>query len=173
MYAGTLNPFGFGLVRTSDGVTYDDVITGGNGAIGNSAAMDLYVYDGELYIGTMNFFVGTSLFRTADDDTDGTKFEAVYVYGNGNSNNKYTWYMQEYNNRLYVGTFKLSGQFDLFSKADPTDPDEDWVYETTTGFDNEHHYGVRSMTLFEGRLIIGDATAQVPNALKVYEAVAV
>ena len=114
MYAGTLYTFGFGLVRTLDGVTYQTVIAGGNGAIGNSAAMDLYVYDGELYIGTMNFFVGTSLFVTADDDTDGTKFEAVYTNGNGNVDNAYTWYMQEYNNRLYVGTFKTSGQFDLF-----------------------------------------------------------
>ena len=111
-------------MRSSDGVNFAPVIVGGNGAIGNSAAMDLVVYGGKLYVGTMNFFVGTSLFVTAD----GVNFNTVYVNGNGDARNAYTWWMQEYNGRLYVATFNtgdlldplVPGEFDLFSKVDPS-----------------------------------------------------
>jgi len=122
----------------------------------------------------MNFFVGTSLFVSSN----GVNFDTVYINGNGDARNAYTWWMHEYNGRLYVATFNtgdildptVPGEFDLFSKQDPSDPNEEWVVETTNGFSNPFQYGIRSMETFDGKLIIGTATATVPGALKIFEA---
>ena len=76
--------------------------------------------------------------------------------------------MQGFNDRLYVGTFKTEGEFDLFSAAEPGV--DDWIIETNDAFGNLYHYGIRSMTIFRGNLMIGDATAGVDEACKVYEA---
>lgn len=174
LYVGTLNPLGFNVFRSSDGVTFTPVVLFGNGAIGNSACMDLVVYDNKIYVGTMNFFVGTSLFVSAN----GITFTPVYTNGNGDRRNAYTWWMNEYNGRLYAGTFNtgdllntnVPGAFDLYSKVDPSDLTEDWVFETTNAFNNPGQYGIRSMEVFKDKLIIGTATASVPGSLKVYEA---
>ncbi len=88
--------------------------------------------------------------------------------GGEHKNNVYVWYMKEYRNRLYAGTFKLGG-FDLYSAEEPGV--DEWTMETSNGFGDIEHYGVRSMAVFQDRLIIGTATASPAGGCKIYEAV--
>lgn len=53
-----------------------------------------------------------------------------------------------YNDKLYVEMFvmHIHGEFDIFSKSDPSDHNE--------------QYEIRSMETFDGKLMIGTATAR-------------
>merc|ERR1712176_1249650 len=138
--------------------------------------MKLYVYNDRLYVGTMNFFKGASLW--VNDDEDGLDFVPVFVEGNGNSFNAYVWQMEEYNGRLYIGTFDMDGLisdffatgFDLFSSKEALASSNDWLTETTTAFGNRGQYGLRSMAVIDGKLMIGSATAGADTACIVFEA---
>ncbi|MCP4133931.1 MAG: hypothetical protein GY754_23375 [bacterium] len=167
-YTGTLNPTGMELWRTADGVNYEMLFDAGNGFKTNTAAMKLYAYNDKLFVGTMNWIKGSYLYMNSDED--GAIFEPIIEKGNGVIGNAYIWYMKEFNNRLYVGTFKISGSFDLYSAQNPgTDP---WTIETTDGFGSFAHYGIRSMAVYQDKLIIGSATAVQEQGTKVFEAVA-
>lgn len=166
MYAGTLNLEGAQLWRTEDGEKYDKVFDVGNGDATNTAIMDLTVYDGKLYVGTMNFFSGAQLF--SNKDRDGLEFELLFEGGNGDSQNAYVWYMCEFNDRLYVATFKTSGEFDLFSAEEPA-ADIEWTIETNDAFGNQYQYGVRSMIVYDDVMLIGSATARGPEATQIYQ----
>lgn len=126
--------------------------------------MTLYVYNGKLYFGTMNFESGAGLYVSTDDD--GTMFEALFKDGNENRMNAYVWYLQEYNGRLYIGTFKMFGEFDLYSTGRAN---RRFRVETTTGFESDGHYGIRSMALYQDKLMIGSATAKLDHACKIFQ----
>ena len=167
LYTGTLNPEGMELWRTDDGINYERLFEKGNGNPDNIGAMKLYVYNQQLYIGTMNWFDGAYLYSNIDHD--GKIFKSVIENGMGNSKNNYIWYLKEYNNRLYAGTFKLNDTgFDLYSAIIPGA--DQWVHETSDSFNNPEHYGIRSMSIYRGRLIIGSATAEKNEGCLIFEA---
>lgn len=120
--------------------------------------MKLIVYNNKLYISTMDFVYGFDLYVTED----GVNFERILEDGYINSNYAYLWQMEEYNGRLYAGTFQLAetiipiGSFALMSTLDGVD----WIVEDTTGFGNPWYYVVRSMSVYDNKLIIGTASAQ-------------
>jgi hypothetical protein len=154
---GTLNyTTGCQVYRTRDGLHFERVVTGGFEKKSNFAAMKLIAFKDQLFISTMDFFRGFDLYATAD----GVAFERVMEYGFNKPSNAYLWQMQEYNGRLYAGSYDHhvppNGAFTLFSTADG----KDWRVETDTAFDNHWHYGVRSMAVFDNRLIIGTASAR-------------
>lgn len=171
-YTGTLNTNGMQLWRTSNGIDFENIFVEGNGLPGNTAAMKLYVYRNKLYIGTMNFFVGASLW--VNDDNEGISFVPVFLNGNGNPMNAYVWYLQEFQNRLYVGTFDMELEdenfmgFDLFSSSEPGK--DEWIKETDNGFGNPGFYGIRNMAIIDNKLIIGTATMAAELGCIVFEA---
>lgn len=71
----------------------------------NSGALTLHVAQTSigpaLFLGTLNYVFGASLFVTFD----GIDFIPIYRFGNGDFRQSYVWSMEEYNGRLYVGTF--------------------------------------------------------------------
>ncbi|MCP3944050.1 MAG: hypothetical protein GY710_21580 [Desulfobacteraceae bacterium] len=166
LYCGTLNLSGMELWRTADGVNFEKIFDKGNGVQSNTAAMKLYVYKDKLYVGTMNFIQGASLY--VNTNTAGTRFEPLFTQGNGHRNNSYVWYMKAFNDRLYVGTFKSFGEFDLFSAKDPGM--NDWTAETIDAFGNAGQYGIRTMAVYQDKLMIGTATAKNDEACKIFEA---
>eukprot|EP01084_Bolivina_argentea_P139984 246207_1 len=171
LYAGTWNNKGMGLYRTKNGNEWEMIYAPGALSRWESGVMKLYVYKNKLYFGTMNFLSGCSLYVNTDDD--GTVFETVFTGGNGNRMNIYLWYMLEFNNRLYVGTYNMRGEFDLFSIQNPMDTNEKWVTETDDAFDQNgsHEYGIRTITIFEDKMMIGSATSSVYEAAcQVFEA---
>eukprot|EP01084_Bolivina_argentea_P259446 437763_1 len=173
LYIGTLNVKGMELWRT-DGIKFNKVFDI-HATISHfdTAVMKLYVYNNILYVGTQNDINGASLYANIDDE--GIIFKPIFTKGNGDPNNKYVWYMQEFNNRLYLSTFNLekiwptSGKFSLFSSKNPQS--NIWTTETLNAFGNDGHFGIRSMTVFNERLMMGTATAQQDMACKVFEGI--
>ena len=115
---------GMQLWRSFDGAEWEIVFKGGNGKRGETAAMQLFVFDDKLFIGTMNWFRGMGLF--ANPDAEGTHFEAVFENGLARWRNTYIWLLAEFQGRLYLGVFNSdyfhvtnAGGIELLSSADP------------------------------------------------------
>jgi len=158
LYTGTLNPTGMQLFRTSDGVNFEQVFKGGLEKFTNTAAMKLYVWNGRLWLSTMDFFQGFDLYASED----GLNFERVLKRGHEKHTYAYLWQIEAYNGRLYGGTYQHFGilppfgRFAIFS----TDDGENWITETDNAFGNRWYYGVRSTAVWDGKLVIGTASAR-------------
>ena len=171
LYVGTFNRDGMQLFRSINGTYFENIFINGNGDKNDWNAMKLYVFQSRLYIGTMNIVNGASLWRNVDDD--GKVFETVFTSGNTDRYNSYVWQMVEYNDRLYVGTLNIDNnlEFILYSSSNPGyDP---WVIETGDAFGNPYQYGLRTMDVYENKLIIGTATNQYNDSCQVYEATSI
>eukprot|EP01084_Bolivina_argentea_P223477 378107_1 len=128
--------------------THYQKIFGQNAVDLDIAVMKLYVYKDRLYVGTMNLIGGASLYVMDIND----ELMPIFKNGNGDRRNQYVWYMQGYSGRLYIGTLKTrKGAFDLYSSTDPES--EELIVETDDGFGNEGQYGVRSMVVYQGKLM--------------------
>ncbi len=167
LYMGTLNILGgFQLFYTADGLSFVKVMEKGAAKKTNTAAMKLIAFKGRLYVSTMDFFRGFDLYVS----DDGENFERVLEKGYTSRHNAYLWQMEEYNGRLYAGTYSHSdftlprGRFVLYS----TEDGEKWTVETDDAFGSAFHYGVRSMAVHDGKLIIG--TASPRRGCRVFEA---
>jgi len=174
LYTGTLNIKGMQLWRTN-GRVFEKIFENGYDDLFNTAAMKLYVYRGRLYVGTMNLVNGFRLYASKEKldsyATADIPFARVLVNDDPKRRGAYLWYLEEFNGRLYAGTFTtfqfFNGSFKLFSSADG---EHDWVVETDNAFGHERQYGLRSMEVFKGKLMIGTATAQPEKSCKILEA---
>jgi len=208
-YAGTLNGLtGMELWKTDncDAVDPEDVlftkvfdgITSPKFGIFDWGVITLVKVDttslGEvMFLGTVNYILGASLFYSED----GESFETIFQYGTysvgGTEHIAYVWSMALYNNRLYIGTFNQgnafdewlygtsrSGRFGLLS-LDPEDlprhhprwhsPTSDVRIETEDSFGFMcYQDGIRNMVAHDGRLIFG--TAGSTRSLYVFEGAA-
>eukprot|EP00484_Ammonia_sp_Unknown_P019731 CAMPEP_0197049694 /NCGR_PEP_ID=MMETSP1384-20130603/24775_1 /TAXON_ID=29189 /ORGANISM="Ammonia sp." /LENGTH=197 /DNA_ID=CAMNT_0042482011 /DNA_START=55 /DNA_END=648 /DNA_ORIENTATION=- len=117
-----------------------------------------------------NFVTGGASLLVNRDKGNGKNFQTVFNGGHGNRLNAYVWSMHEYRDRLYIGTFNMFGEFDLISCEECDKKTCKFVHETTTGFDNEYQYGIRSMAVYEDKLMIGSATARRDYGCQVYQA---
>ncbi len=158
LYTGTLNAAGMQAYRTADGVHFERLFEGGLSKWTNTAGMKVYVFKDRLFLGTMDFFRGFDLYVSED----GKSFERVLAKGHTNRHNAYLWQLVEYEGRLYAGTYFHkgisipSGKFMLYSSPDGLD----WTVENDNAFGNPYYYGVRSTAVYQGRLIIGTASAK-------------
>ena len=170
LYTGTLRLGGMQLWRT-DGKDFEQIFDKGYDDPTNMGAMKLYLYDDKLYIGTMNWLNGFDLYVSAEtlDHYEGEHpaivFNKVLEDDRVGGWSPYIWYLQGYKGRLYAGSFRLLGAFKLFSSADG----ETFELETDDSFGCPAQYGVRTMEVFKGRLMIGTATALPDESCKVLE----
>jgi hypothetical protein len=167
LYLGTLNVKGMQLFRSADGKSFERVFKDGPAKKTDMAAMKLYVFQGRLFVSTMDYFKGFDLYVTSD----GENYRRILKNGFNDRHNGYLWQMEEYNGRLYAGTYSHHlplpvGAFNLLSSADG----DHWIVENADGFGNRWYYGIRSMAVFDGKLILGTASAQY--GCKVFEAAA-
>eukprot|EP01084_Bolivina_argentea_P127849 226071_1 len=187
LYTGTLNQNGMQIWRTINGLDYQRIPQTFPEQI--FAAMKLYVFNDRLYIGTMNLAallypaIGGAGLWVSDDQ--GLQFINLFTGGGppGYENiwNAYMWYLQGFQQRLYVGTFNMDGflndgpatGFNLFSSQNPDEPNAQWILESVDGFGNPGNYGLRSMSVVGNKLIMGTATANETLACKVFEATAI
>ena len=164
LYLGTLNSKGGQVFRSHDGEHYELVATAGLSDKHNRGVMKLIVFKDRLFLSTLNFSQGACLFLSED----GAAFTPVIEQGLISKANAYIWQLQEYSGRLYAGTYNHrippTGGFMLFS----SDDGQEWKIENTDGFGDRGYYGIRTMSLFHGRLIIGTASARY--GAKVYSA---
>jgi dienelactone hydrolase len=189
LYAGTWNQReGCELWRTTDPINgeWEPLIhkkgTGTNssgfGNPNNTAAYSAAVFDGWLYIGTMNWWNGCEIWRT-----NGNVWQRViggkaslsglsYGFGDddkGFERDIYAWEMQVYNDsqgeQLYVGTFNIAG-CELWRTRNATTWEcligENGVLKR--GFNEQetqlstHNYGIRRMVVFNNSLYLGSAS---------------
>jgi len=166
LYAGTANSLGMQLYRTDDGVNYERIFEGGAGVPQNTHAMVLYEFNNKLFISTMNLQLGFYLYMS----DNGINFTAVLQNGFTHPKNNYIWSLQEYNGRLYAGSFYndylFFGHFQLYSSADGID----WIVENTNALGYTFNYGLRSMDVFDNKLIMG--TTSFFSGCRVIEATA-
>ena len=166
LYLGTSNPQGMQLYRTDDGSNYERIFEAGLGLPANTHAMTLYTFNNKLFVGTMNRAHGCYLYVSED----GINFEPRIKNGLASPKNSYIWSLQEYNGRIYAGTFYEAnlffGNFHLYSSADG----DEWIIENTNALGFPQHYGIRTMAVFNDKLIMGTAAAL--SGCKVIEAAA-
>jgi hypothetical protein len=158
LYMGTLNVGGMQLYRTRDGLHFEKLFSGGIDKFTNTAAMKLYVYNDKLYVTTMDFFQGYDLYMSEN----GVDFQRVIKEGLPDSEQAYLWQLIEYDGRLYGGTYHHrgvrlpKGTFALLS----TEDGKHWEIENRNGFGNPYYYGIRSVAVYNGELILGTASAK-------------
>jgi hypothetical protein len=168
LYMGTLNLAGAQLFRTEDGIHFERLFNRGLTKTTNTAAMKLYVFQDRLLVATMDFLRGFDLFAS----DDGVSFRRVLANGYTDRHYGYLWQMQEFNGRLYAGLYYHRGlrlpygRFGLLSSPDGLE----WTVENADGFGFPWQYGIRTLAVFDNRLIIGTASARY--GCKVFSAAA-
>jgi hypothetical protein len=140
-----------------------------------TATINIFPYGSKpaLFLGTVNYILGASLFVSID----GTNFLPVFLFGNGDDRLSYVWSMQEYMGRLYIGTFQrpnlrnlldLPSDFDLdISSVDALDPDKVETYmsfleDLGGSFDTPALPGITNLLSF----LLISLTLVLPNFLK-------
>jgi pimeloyl-ACP methyl ester carboxylesterase len=154
------------------------VFSSGFGNPKNTAAFSAAIFNGWLYIGTMNWFDGCEIWRT-----NGTVWQRVIgneprlsSYSNGFGDDDrgferdiYAWEMLVYNDsqgeQLYVGTFNIAG-CELWRTSNGLNWEclvgENGILQR--GFNERvsklstHNYGIRRMRIFNNTLYMGSAS---------------
>lgn len=143
--------------------------------LSNLGVMALHNYQGQTYLGTVNYFQGFSLLRTTDPDdpaswqvitTDGLNSQLPDIT---NADNAYTWSIAEWNGQLYIGTFNhglaggqfsplpvpLDGRSQLLRSSDGVN----WELVNDDGFGSPFTYGIRTLVVgSNNKLYIGTAS---------------
>jgi hypothetical protein len=100
--------------------------------LNNTGVLKLYVYNGELFLGTANFSRGFTFLRY---DGSQDEWSVITVDGFGFDRNTYVWSMAEFEGKLYMGTFTSDflsaldggGGLDLGGDLDLGDVDLSWI----------------------------------------------
>ncbi|MDY6857281.1 MAG: hypothetical protein SWO11_21780 [Thermodesulfobacteriota bacterium] len=170
LYVGTRNRnAGLQIWRTMDGSNFEMVV--GPGAAtpegfgskrGNRSAMDMHVFNGQMYVGVSNPTRGFSVWRTSD----GLTYEQVISNGFGVFGNSFAWRFATYENQVWLGTYNYLNAFFINRGASlwrsSTGNVDDWkelvgkdgIY-FGYGFDNDCVWGIRAFEIFQGKLYIG------------------
>jgi len=186
LYLGLRDPKrGYAVMKTdatgSPPYTFIPVVTDGAFLSQPSrGVISMHTYKGRLYVGTDR--PCTEVIRINPDDTwdlvigppretpDGWKYPLSGLdAGFSNWLNGHIWRMQEYNGRLYIGTFNMSTHLREFPGLDPVlkpnygfdffETADGWHYApiTLTGFDDKFNCGLRSFAVTPYGLFVGTA----------------
>ena len=182
MYVGTWNfTDKFGLYESSNCNTFTDVTPkfDGSDELSNLGVMQLKVFKDKLFLGTVNYENGFTLlsYEKPNDQNPEGKWNVITTDGLGDPSNAYSWSMQEWNGKLYLGTFNdglYSGIYDplpipLDGRAQLwcSENGENWSQVMGDGFGSAFNYGIRTMTVtHDGRLVMGTASnMMIPDPL--------
>jgi len=154
-------------------VGHESPIKGGFGNSRNVAAWSIKEFNGYLYVGTMNWGFtddsGCEIWRTQD----GENWEKVVDKGfkpfmspedqANKTANTYTWGIEEYQGKLYVGTFncKMFSDKGWGCQLWRSNNGIDWNKVDLPGgdgFGEPENYGIRKLTIYNNELFIGTAT---------------
>jgi hypothetical protein len=167
LYAGTGNDSQLQIFRSSDGRTFQQVVgtnaevPAGFGIPKNQNAVQLFNYNGQMYVGTVDITLGFSVFRT----TDGINYDKIASGGGGDPDNYFAWRFADYQDYLWlgIGNFNTAGG-EGGSILRSQDGRKNW--ETLVGFDGTYfsygfdqplNWGIRSIKEFNNKLYFGTA----------------
>jgi hypothetical protein len=149
------------LVRSADGVTWEDAVADSFGNPENLGILCMAVFDGHLYAGTTNG-TGAEVFRSAD----GLAWELVHKAAGDPEREWHAWKLHAYGDRLYLGLGRLEHVWWSGFRLLSTDNGLDWSTDMEPTMTT--HYGLRSMAEYRGRLYLG--TASFPDCSQLIEA---
>ncbi len=168
LYLGTWN-FNdtFHFFESANGANFNNVTPSfpGSGGLANLGVMKLAEYKGNFYLGTVNYRDGFTLLKTSNPSNP-SGWEVITINGLGDKSNAYSWALQEYKGKLYLGTFNdglyggLYGPLPLDGRGQLwcTEDGKNWSKVVDDGFGSRFNYGIRTMTVADGRLFIGMAS---------------
>eukprot|EP00922_Rhytidocystis_sp_ex-Travisia-forbesii_P002704 GHVS01003994.1.p1 GENE.GHVS01003994.1~~GHVS01003994.1.p1 ORF type:complete len:581 (-),score=121.68 GHVS01003994.1:662-2350(-) len=169
LFVGTMNFLGLEIWRitsavgnsSGDEVTVERAYKGSPTEQGRGVSQ-MRVFQGDtLLVGTMfRMPKGAALLSSTDGVNFQTHEPPVHIPGFPEEKHFiYLWSMVEYDGRMYVSANEWTAErqgFVLFSFADPNDAN--WTVETATAFGYAPmYYGIRSMAVFDGQLLMGSA----------------
>ena len=170
LYAATRNTIkGAQLWRSEDGVTFEPVVgnvrdgavmPSGFGDRQTAAIMHTAVFQGKMYIGTLNFRDGFDM-RRMDSDLN---FEKVGEDGFGYGGcADYAWRFMVFDGYLWMGGLNMCTGGTIWRTLNGDDW-EQLVGEDSTltppvlgGFGDESNWGIRTMEVYEDRIYFGTA----------------
>lgn len=176
LYAGTWNfdETSFDLFSMDGPGTFNDItpVFPGSGSLNNLGVMTLEGFQGQLYLGTVNYLDGFTLLR-ASDPANPSAWEVLSTNGfqnlgpPGSMSNAYVWSMVGLGDALYLGTFN-DGLYDGVYDPLPIPLDgrgQIWYTKdgvnflplVDDGFD-QFNYGIRTMVVADNRLFAGTAS---------------
>jgi len=119
--------------RTSDGLTWDRVVTGGFNSTHNSQTGGFAIFKDELYVGTRNDVTGAQLWKSSDANT----WTQVIENGFGDINNYKFESVMVYNNALYVGAANNVTGVEIWRSYNGST----WTQINADGFGNSNNMG--------------------------------
>jgi hypothetical protein len=170
LYLGTWNfTDKYHFYESQNGTNFANVtpVFPGSDQLANLGVMKLTEYKGTFYLGTVNYRDGFTLLRTKDPSSP-SGWEVITINGLGDKSNAYSWSLQEYQGKLYLGTFNdglyggiydpvpipLDGRAQLWC----TEDGKNWTKVVNDGFGSTFNYGIRTMTVSNNQLFVGTAS---------------
>lgn len=169
LYAGTDSRAGGAnrLMRSTDGLEWEEVIGNGTGRIYNYAIGDLVEFQGKFYAGTWHWnwddevSDGGEVWRS----DDGLAWTPVVTGGFGIPSNNGISRLIVFDDQLYAftGTFTEGGQMQLWRTA--TGNSGDWQQVSGGPFANPDNFQAATLEIFQNRLYLGTANAATGGEL--------
>lgn len=147
LYAGTWNPLGAEIWRSSDGTAWFPVAGSGLGDAHNQGVVAACAFNGALYVGLYNTDSGASIWRS----TDGLNWVPVQDKGFGDAANGAVLSMAVFEEVLYVGTWNFSQGAQVWRTSTGTQ----WAQANASGFGDPNNEHIQAMATFEGALYVG------------------
>lgn len=168
LYLGTWN-FNdkYHFYESSNGADFNNVtpVFSGSSQLANIGVMKLTEFKGTFYLGTVNYRDGFTLLSTKNP-SDPNGWKVITIDGLGDKSNAYSWSLQEYQGKLYLGTFNdglyggMYGELPLDGRAQLwcTEDGNVWEQIVDDGFGSAFNYGFRTMAVSDDRLFVGTAS---------------
>jgi sugar lactone lactonase YvrE len=155
LYAGVFNePNGAQLWRSSDGLNWTQIISGGLGAA-NSSFASFAQFNGNLYLGTRNLTQGAQIWRSPD----GLVWSPVASGGLGDTNSVRDYGLIVFGGKLY--TYLLNAVTGV--QVWRTDDGTTWVPVEKDGWGDSNSNGMtnysKGVTIFNGNLYFGTSNS--------------
>ena len=152
LYAGIWNDTDYGAIyRSSNGINWTPVITGGFGNTNNSELFRFAEFNNTLYAATWNATNGGELWRNDGIGSLGGWSKAVDG-GFGDTNNRGIIGLQEYNGYLYAATYNKQTGTQVWRSS--TGNNGSWQRVNTDGFGNGDNRAA-NLEVFAGKLYAG------------------
>jgi len=148
--AGTWNESGYEgaqVWRTTNGLNWTNVITGGLGDIDNQMILAIGELDNNIYVGTANLDTGGEIWRSGTGNA-GT-WSQVNIDGFGDANNDIITALEYFNGNIYTGVRNWNTGSELWRSSNGTI----WNKVLGGGLGKGSHFGwIDSLIVFEEKL---------------------
>lgn len=139
------------LLRSTDGTTWNPVMTGGFGRSDNGGIFAIDAFSGTLYVGTYSYTSthGAELWRSTTGNPG--DWQQVVPNGFGTTNNRAIWSLAVYNGHLYAGTRNTQSGPEIWRSPDGLN----WNQVAANGFGASSLTMVFALEPFNGYLYAG------------------